>query len=448
MKAVIIGAGEVGYHIAKALSPKNDVVIIEKDEEAAKRADELDVLVIQGNGANAEILSRVLQNADLLVAVTGIDEVNIVACMTAKLITKNKNGWKDTKTIARVSNPDYIDSPVTSRAQVGVDLMICPELALASEVADILSSPSAIDAEMFAEGKVKMTEFAISPGSKLVGKQMQDLRLADSCIVSAVFREDEIIIPHGDDLIKANDHMVVVGKPEAMEDLESVFGSEVTHRTRILLIGCGIVGLYLAKLIDREENADLRIIEQSKSRCIEVAEILENALVLNGDGTDVGLLREENIEDMDVVVAITDSDEKNLLCALLAKQLGAKKVIARADRSDYLPLFEMVGIDMAVSPREATVNEVLKLTMGKGIQTLTTIEGERAEIIEYTASDKSRIVGKPLNKVKFPKGSLINMVVRGQETIIPRGDFIISEGDRVVIFSMASAASEVEKFFK
>lgn len=448
MKAVIIGAGEVGYHIAKALSPKNDVVIIEKDEDAAKRADELDVLVIEGNGANADILSKVLQNADLLVAVTGVDEVNIVACMTAKLITKNKNGWKDTKTISRVSNPDYIDSPVTSRAQVGVDLMICPELALASEVADILSSPSAIDAEMFAEGKVKMTEFAISPGSKLVGKHMQDLRLADSCIVSAVFRENEIIIPHGDDLIKANDHMVVVGKPDAMEHLESIFGSEVSHRTRILLIGCGIVGLYLAKLIDREENADLRIIEQSKSRCIEVADVLENALVLNGDGTDVSLLREESIENMDVVVAITDSDEKNLLCALLAKQLGAKKVIARADRSDYLPLFEMVGIDMAVSPREATVNEVLKLTMGRGIQTLTTIEGERAEIIEYTASEKSKIVGKPLSKVKFPKGSLINMVVRGQETIIPRGDFVVNEGDRVVIFSMASAASEVEKFFK
>ena len=448
MKAVIIGAGEVGYHIAKALSPKNDVVIIEKDEEAARRVDELDVLVIDGNGANADVLSKVLQNADLLVAVTGVDEVNIVACMTAKLITKSKPGWKVTKTIARVSNPDYIDSPVTSRSQVGVDLMICPELALASEIADVLSSPSAIDAEMFAEGKVKMTEFAINPESRLVGKHMQDLQLADCCIVSAVFRDKEIIIPHGDDLIKANDHMVVVGKPEAMENLEAVFGSEVPHRTRILLIGCGIVGIYLAKLIDKEENVDLRIIEHRKSRCIEVAEMLENALVLNGDGTDVSLLREENIEDMDVVVAVTDSDEKNLLCALLAKQLGAKKVIARADRSDYLPLFEMVGIDMAVSPREATVNEVLKLTMGKGIQTLTTIEGEKAEIIEYTASEKCRIVGKPLNKVKFPKGALINMVVRGKDTIIPRGDFVINNGDRVVIFSMASAVSEVEKFFR
>ncbi|NLK32616.1 MAG: Trk system potassium transport protein TrkA, partial [Methanosarcina flavescens] len=204
----------------------------------------------------------------------------------------------------------------------------------------------------------------------------------------------------------------------------------------------------LAKLIGKEENADLKIIEQKKSRCIEVAETLEGALILNGDGTDLNLLREENIENMDVVIAVTDSDEKNLLCALLAKQLGAKKVIARADRSDYLPLFEMVGIDMAVSPREATVNEVLKLTMGRGIQTLTTIEGERAEIIEYTASESSKIVGRPLNKVKFPRGALINMVVRGKETVVPRGDFVIENQDRVVIFSMSSAIPEIEKFFR
>ncbi len=448
MKVIIIGAGEVGHHIAKALSPKNDVVIIEKNGEAARRADGLDVLVIEGNGANAEILSKILEGTDLLVAVTGIDEVNIVACMTAKLIARSRPGWKEIKTIARVSNPDYIDSPVTSRAQVGVDLMICPELALASEVAEILSSPSAIDAEMFAEGKVRMTEYAISPESKLVGKQMQDLKLAECCIVSAVFREHEIIIPHGDDVIKANDHMVVVGKPEAMESLGSVFGSRVPHRNKVLIIGCGIVGFYLAKLIDKEENAELKIIEYRKNRCIEVAETLENALILNGDGTDLNLLREENIENMDVVIAVTNSDEKNLLCALLGKQLGAKKVIARADRSDYLPLFEMVGIDMAVSPREATVNEVLKLTMGRGIQTLTTIEGERAEIIEYTASENSKIVGKPLNQVKFPRGALINMVVRGKDTIVPRGDFIIEDQDRVVIFSMASALSEIEKFFR
>lgn len=448
MKAVIIGAGEVGYHIAKSLSLENDVVIIEKDEEAARRADELDVLVIDGNGANANILSGVLQNADLLVAVTGLDEINIVACMTAKLILKSHPDWKETKTIARVSNPEYINVSVSSRTQAGVDIMICPELTLASEVSEVLSNPSAIDAETLAEGKVRMMEFVIDPDSRFVGKRLKDLNFAESCIVSVIFRGEEVIIPHGSDILKENDRAVVIGKPEAMENIVKVFGTAFSKTKKVLIIGCGIVGFDLARLIDKQKNTDLKIIELRKNRCIEVAELLENALVLNGDGTDVNLLREEHIEDMDAVVAVTNSDEKNLLCSLLAKQLGAKKVIARADRSDYVPLFEMVGIDMAVSPREATVNEVLKLTMGKGIQTLVTIEGEKAEIIEYTASGKSKIVGKPLSKVKFPKGALINMVVRGDETIIPRGDFVVKEGDRVVIFAVASAVSDVEKFFK
>ncbi len=448
MKAIVIGAGEVGYHIAKFLSHTHDVIVVEKNEEVAQRADELDVQVLEGNGANAEILASILHDVDILIAVTGIDEVNIVACMTAKLIIRSHPGWKETKTIARVSNPDYIDVPVTSRAQVGVDLMICPELALASEVAEVLSSPSAIDTEVFADGKVQMMEFAIRPDSKLVGKQIKELELDDCCIVSAIFRKHEIVIPHGEDAIYANDHVVVVGKPKALEELGRFFGNGEPHRNKILLIGCGIVGFYLAKLIDKDENADLKIIEHSRSRCIEVAEMLENALILNGDGTDVNLLREENIEDMDVVLAVTNNDEKNLLCSLLAKQMGAKKVIAKADRPDYVPLFEMIGIDMAVSPREATVNEVLKLTMGKGIEKLTTLEGEKAEIIEYTTSRYSKIVGKSLNKVKFPKGAIVTMVVHNDETIIPRGDTVIREGDRVIVFALSSTVSTVEKFFK
>lgn len=448
MKAIVIGAGEVGYHIAKFLSATHDVIVVEKDEDVARRVDELDVQVLEGNGANADILASIIHDADILVAVTGIDEVNIVACMTAKLIIRSHSGWKETKTIARVSNPDYIDVPVTSRSQIGVDIMICPELALASEVAEVLSSPSAIDAEVFAGGKVQMMEFAIRPDSKFVGKQIQDLKLDECCIVSAIFRKQEIIIPHGDDIINANDHMVVVGKPRALEELGRIFGNVEPHRNRILLIGCGIVGFYLAELIDKDENADLKIIEYNKSRCMEVAEMLENALILNGDGTDVNLLREENIEDMDVVLAVTNNDEKNLLCSLLAKQMGARKVIARADRPDYIPLFEMIGIDMAVSPREATVNEVLKLTMGTGIEKLTMLEGEKAEIIEYTTSRYSKIIGKSLEKVKFPKDAIVTTIVHNDDIIIPRGDSVIREGDRVIVFALSSAVSAVEKYFK
>ena len=444
MKAVIIGAGEVGYHIAKSLYLTNDVVIIDDDEEACRRADELDVQVIQGNGANVSILSNVLQNTDLLVAVTGNDEVNIVACMASKLIVEDT---RPIKTIARVTNPDYIDKPVAKRMQIGIDTMICPELALASEVADVLSIPSAIDAEVFAEGKVEMMEFVVTPDNILVGKEMQDLQLSDCCIVSALFRNAEVIIPHGSDTIKANDHMVVIGKPDAMKNIRGIFGEVSGKRSKILIIGGGVVGFYLANLINKND-VNLKIIDNNRERCECVADTLPDVLVLHGDGTDVNLLKEEGVHEMDVVIAVTDSDEKNMLCALLSKQLGAKKVIARADRSEYVPLFEMVGVDSAISPREATVNEVLKLTMGTGIEALTTIEGEKADIIEYTALKKSKIVGKPLKKVKFPTGAIVSMVVHGDETIVPRGDYTIEEGDRVVIFLLPSVVKDVERMFK
>ncbi|MGP8321119.1 MAG: Trk system potassium transporter TrkA [Methanosarcinaceae archaeon] len=444
MKTVIVGAGEVGYHIAKSLYKTHDVIIIDLDEDACERADELDVQVIHGNGANVSILSNILENVDLLVSVTGNDEVNIVVCMAAKLIVEDK---KPIKTIARVTNPDYIDKPVAKRTQIGIDIMICPELALASEVADVLSIPSAIDSEIFADGKVEMMEFVVRPDNILVGKQMRDLQLSECCMVSALFRNAEVIIPHGSDTIEANDHMVVIGKNETMKDIRGIFGEITGKRTKTLIIGGGVVGFYLAKLINKN-NMDLKIIDNDRERCECVADELPKVLVLHGDGTDVNLLKEEDVHEMDVVIAVTDSDEKNMLCALLSKQLGAKKVIARVDRSEYVPLFEMVGIDSAISPREATVNEVLKLTMGTGIEALTTIEGEKADIIEYTVLKESKIVGKPLNKIKFPIGALISMVVNKNKTIVPDGDYVIMEGDRVVVFSLPSAISDVERLFE
>ncbi len=444
MKAVIIGAGEVGYHIAKALYNTHDVVVIDIDEKACERVDELDVQVIQGNGANVSILSGVLVGTDILVATTGSDEVNIVACMASKLIAEDN---ADFSTVAKVSNPDYIDKPVTKRTKIGIDLMICPELSLASEVADILAIPSAIDFNFFAEGKVEMMEFVVSEDNYLVGKDMKELNLANCCIVSALFRDSDVIIPHGDDTIEANDHLVVIGKSASMDSVRDKFGGKGGKRSKVMIIGGGIVGFYLAKLVAKSEF-DLIIIEADPQRSVQIAEELPDVLVLNGDGTDINLLKEEGVEEMDVAIAVTNSDEKNLLCALIAKQLGAKKVIARADRSDYVPLFEMVGVDSAVSPRQATVKEVMKLTMGSAIESIATIEGEKAGIIEYTASKKSKITGKPLKNIKFPAGAIVSIVVHKGNTVVPRGNYVIQEGDRVVVFSLQSANSEVEKLFK
>ncbi|WP_292469153.1 Trk system potassium transporter TrkA [Methanolobus sp.] len=444
MKIVIIGAGEVGYHIAKALYKTNDVVVVDKSESACARADELDVHVMQGNGANVSILHDLLERADLLVAVTGSDEVNIVACMASKLIVKDKDKLK---TVARVSNPDYIDKPVAKRPQIGIDIMVCPELSLASEVAKILAIPSAIDAEYFADGKVEMMEFVVPDDHSLVGKQMQELHLANCCIVSALFRNAEVIIPHGEDMIEGNDHIVVIGKPASMKEVRDLFGEKEGKRSKVMIIGGGVVGFYLAKMVAKSDF-DLKIIESDKERSAIIAQELPEVLVLHGDGTDLSLLKEEGVSEMDVVISVTNSDEKNLLCALLAKQLGVKKVIARSDRAEYVSLFEMVGVDSAVSPRQATINEVLKLTFGQGIESITTIEGEQAEIIEYTTSKKSKIVGNPLKNVKFPAGAIVSMVVHKGNTVVPRGEYVIEEGDRVVVFALQSANAEVERLFK
>jgi trk system potassium uptake protein TrkA len=318
---------------------------------------------------------------------------------------------------------------------------------MASEVAQILAIPSAIDAESFAEGKVEMMELVVSKGSYFANKMLKDLHLADSCIVSAIFRKDDVIIPHGNDSMQENDHIVVIGQPSAMKEIRELLGEIAGRRSKVMIIGGGIVGFYLAKLIANSET-DIKIIESRRARCEEIADKLSGALVLNGDGTDINLLKDEGINEMDVVISVTDSDEKNLLCSLIAKKLGAKKVIARSDRSDYISLFEMVGVDSAVSPRGATVNEVLKLTMGTGIGTMTTIEGQKAGIIEYTASAKSKIVGKPLREVKFPPGAIVSMIVHNGRTIVPRGSHVVEENDRVVVFTLPSSIAAVEKLFK
>jgi len=441
MRVIIVGAGEVGYHVAKTLCRNNDIFIIEKNEEACERARLLDVQVIQGNGADVKLLKKAnIDRAELVVAVTGVDEINIVACMASKLLNKN------IKTVARVSNPDYIDRPVSVRESVGMNAMICPELSLASEINQLLSIPEAINVVDFVGGRVKMMEFKVVEPNPLIGKKLSESNLPECCIMSAIFRGSELMIPHGDDTIIENDRVVLVGKPEAFEDTRKLFVEDEKRNGKIAVVGGGKVGYYLINLLS-EKNFKLTLIESNKKRSEDLAQNLPNVLVLNGDGTDIVLMKEENIGSMDSVVAVTNSDEKNLLCSLLAKRLGAKKVIARADRPDYAELFEMVGIDVALSPIQATVNEVLKFTMGIGVESLATIEGEKGKIIELTANEKSKIINKKLKDVSFPRGAIVSAIVRAEDVIIPDGSQTIIPGDKVVIFSLPDVLHSVKELF-
>jgi trk system potassium uptake protein len=441
MRIIIIGAGEVGYHIAKTLCRDNDVFIIEKIEEVCNRARQLDVQVIQGNGADIKLLKKAnIEKTELVVAVTGVDEVNIVACMASKLMNDK------VKTIARVSNPDYIDRPVSVRQTVGINAMVCPELSLASEINQILSIPEAINVEDFVGGKIKMMEFKVGEQNQLVGKKLSESNLPECCLMSAIFRGSKLMIPHGDDIIQKDDRVVIVGKPEAIEGTRKLFEETKKNSGKIAVVGGGKVGYYLIKLLYKKDFK-LTLFEINKKKCEYLAQMLPNVLVINGDGTDISLMKEENIGSMDAVISVTNSDEKNLLCALLAKRLGAKKVIARADRPDYADLFEIVGVDVAISPIQATVNEVLKFTMGIGIESLVPIEGEKGKIIELTAKKGSKILNKKLKDVRFPRGAIVSAIVRNVDVIIPGGNHMILPDDKVVIFALPSALPAVEELF-
>lgn len=441
MKVIIIGAGEVGYNVARTLCKENDVIIIEKNEEACNRAGRLDVQILKGNGADVKLLNKAnIKKAELIVAVTGADEINIVACMASKLLNAR------VKTIARVSNPDYIDRPVSVRESVGIDAMICPELSLASEINQILSIPEAIYVEDFVSGKVKMMEFKVGESNPLIGKELAESNLPECCIMAAIFRGSELMIPHGDDIIMKNDRVVLVGNPEALGKTKGLFTENEKSSGKIAIVGGGEVGYYLTKLLSKSDFK-LTLVELDKEKSETLARELRNVLVLNGDGTDINLMKEENIGSMDALIAVTNSDEKNLLCSLLAKRLGTKKVIARTDRTDYAELFEMVGVDIALSPIQATVNEVLKFTMGTGIQSLVTVEGEKGKFIELIAKEKSKIINKKLKDARFPRGSIVSAIVRDKEVIIPGGEHMILPDDRVVVFALPSALPEVEELF-
>ena len=443
MHIIIIGAGDVGYRLAKALYQDHEVVIIEKDEDALEQVMGLDVQIIQGNGADIKVLKQAgVEKSDLVVAVTNHDELNIVASMAAKLLTGN-----GTKTIAMVSNPDYINEPVTMREQMGMNIMICPELSLAYEMYQILSIPSAVDVQDFVGGMVKMIEFKVNDGNVLVNKPLKKIQFPQCSMIAAIFRDDDIIIPGGGDIIRSGDRVVMIGKEEAIQEIRKWF--EVSSQSKkVLIVGGGTVGFYLVELL-RKKDFNITLVEKDMKRCEMIAESLPNIMVINGDGTDMKILEEVNVPGMAAVVSVTNSDEKNLLCSLLARQLGANKVLARVDRTEYTQLFEMVGVDVAMSSREATINEVLKTTMLKtGIQSIATLEGEKAEVLELTARSGSRIVKKPLKSVKFPKDAIVSTIVRESNIIVPDGNVQVQPRDKVIVFTKLEIVSKVEELFK
>ncbi|MGI6712731.1 MAG: Trk system potassium transporter TrkA [Bacillota bacterium] len=444
MKAIIIGAGKVGYNIAQMLSLEgNDVIVIDIDESRLKIVDEhLDVQTLCGNGSSADVLKEAdVKHADLLVAVTERDELNIVSCVLGK-------SFGTARTIARVRNPEYVclDQSIARNA-MGIDLMINPEKVTANEIAKLVNTAEARNVEYYADGKVQLLELKVLDKAPIAGKVLKDLDSSHPFLIVAILRESKMIIPRGNDRIMIGDIIFVLAETKEMIDVEKFLGQRRTKVENVVILGGGRIGYYLARQLE-EKRIAVKIIEKDLEICKSIAQKLNSSLVIHGDGADLQLLEDENVGTTDLFVALTGDDKLNLLASLLAKHLGVKKTIAQIRRSDYTPLVEKIGIDRAISPRLLTAGAILRFLRKGQIISITLISDARAQITELIVPKEFKHAGQSLMNIKFPHGAIIGALVRGNKVIVPSGKDALLPEDRVIIFALPNAIHKVEQFFE
>ncbi len=446
MRVIVIGAGEVGYNIADILSKEgNDIIVIDKDEERLKNISEnLDVQTIVGSGSSPQVLKMAkLSQAEMIVAVTDSDETNIVACLLAS--TQSTSPFK----IARIRNPDLSeDSALFDKNHLDIDLCINPEREAVNDVINLMEYSGALEVIDFAGGSVKLVSFYIDSDCVAIGKNLQQLREiygGEDILVASITRGDEPIIPSGKTVIREKDYLFIFARSENVKDALKFFGKKAEPSERVFLLGGGNTAFMLAELLEKKGADIIKIIEKKQDKCEMIASRLDKVICLHGDGTSQDLLKEENIQDADYFIAVTDDEEANILGALLAKQLGAKKAISLINKVDYNHLVPIIGIDGVMNPRRASIGKILHFIRKGKVISATPLGDEKAEAVEFIALETSDITNKPLKDIDFPKGTIIGAITRNGEVIIPRGNSVILPGDHVILVALRSSIPKIEK---
>ncbi len=444
MRVIIVGAGEVGFQLARLLSVEDiDVVVIDKNKEKLKRISaELDVALVEGEGGSPSILKEAgADEAEILLAVTNMDETNMIACLVAKVM------FQIPRNVARIRNLEYFSNDILLQS-LGIDPAISPEIEAAKAVIRLIEVPFAADVEDFEAGEVRVIGFRIPPNSKLIGKAFKDLNLTKpKILIGAIQRKGDVIIPSGNDTIKKNDIIFLPVKRENIDLVCSSVGGVEIPVKRIMILGGGRIGFYVAKTME-ERNLSVKIIETDAERCKFLLKSLKKSVILHGDGSDQKLLEEENINDMDVFAAISNNEELNIMASLLAKSLGVKKVITIVNKTDYLPLANNLGIEAVLSPRLITASTIMRYVRSGNILSLTTIAEGKAEIMEAEVKEGSILIGKTLREVELPKKTLIGAIIRDNDVIIPSGNDRISSDDKLIIFTLQDSIKQVEKLLQ
>ena len=444
MKIIIFGANEVGYMIASQFYTDNDITIIDDEKNKIDALNKLDISFIDGNASNIEILNQAnIKKADAFIACTDSDELNIIACLTVKRISDictmcfvRKEGYKSSLGIAKdaeYSGDFYIDN------------VIWPEELLTQEIFRIVTVAKALDVENFAYGRARLLEYKFAENSPLVNKMVKHCEFPKDTLIVGITRNDELFIPSGETVLNQDDKVIFMGLSHSLDVLAGKFFHEKEFVKNVTIIGGGNVGLKLAKSLE-DLKLKVKIIERNEERCEFLAEELESTLVINGDGTDLELLNEEDIVSSDVVISVTNNDEKNLLCSLLVKQLGVKRVVSRVSKLTNASLFSKVGIDITISSMNASLNEIKSNLCGTNIGILATVEQGKGEVLKIILPEGFKT--SKIMDLKLPAKGIVGIVQRRNRIIIPNGTTQLMSDDHLIIFTTSENAPIIREYFK
>ena len=446
MKIVIAGAGAVGTHLAKMLSHQDhDIILIDSDEEKLKLIDShLDLMTIVGSSSSIKDLKEAnVKKADLFIAVTQSEEINITSSLLAK-----KLGAK--RTIARINNQEYlIPENKEFLKSLGIDEFVYPERLAAKEVINYLSRSGTRQMYEFSGGKLLLYGIKISSKSVVMNKtlvEVSKLTGDDDYRAVAIKRNGETIIPRGHNRFMRGDLVFVISKAESIDRVMNLAGKEKYNIKKAMILGGSRIGFKTAS--ELEHTLDLKLLEIDKYKSIKLADALEKTLVINGDGRDMDLLREEGIQKMDAFVAVTGNSETNILACLLASKMGVKRTIAEVENIDYIDLADSIGVGAMINKKLLAASYIYRFTMDADVQHCKWLTVSDAEVIELVVQPNSKITMGKLKDIDFPEDANIGGIIRGDEGIIATGDAQIQAGDQVVVFTMPSAIKKVEKIFK
>ncbi|MBI5183484.1 MAG: Trk system potassium transporter TrkA [Nitrospinae bacterium] len=446
MRILIVGGGVIGFNIAEELSNEgHDISIVDIDHARIKRISErLDVMAVLGNGCRVSVLKKAgIEDAEMVLAVTNIDEINIVVCILA-----NKFGVA--RKIARIRNEEFTGkTQIFDPREFFIDHAINQEQVIVESIIDMIKTPGAINVAEFADGEILLRGFDVPHDAPIVGRRLDELKEVsqmDSFLITAVYRKDNIIIPKGDYTIMPEDNIYILVAKNTLPLILPMLNKKVNEIQKVVIYGATFTGCSLAAELETIVR-DVTIIEPSENRAEAAASMLSKTIVLYGEGTDFDLLKEANINEADFFMALSDDDELNLLSALLGKKHGAKKVIIITNEPDYLPILDSIDMDIVINPRLITVGAILQHIRKGRIHSVVKLREGEAEIIEFDVIPGSKVIDRKLKEIDFPEGSIVGAIIRNGEMIIPNGSSSIRAGESVVVFALPSAISKIEKLF-